>query len=948
MKMKLICGKKVLLPFLLFYVSALSYGQGSFSAYDMLNGFATYWPASVSASQLFRKPAEKIDYATGRATIHIPLYEIRTADFVLPISISFVTGGQLQDQLAGQMGLGWQLEAEPMITRQIRGMPDEFYFLTDSLVHNKHNDEYYPLRYVTGQADFQQDIFNFRLLSGSSTFILGESANRYFHPRLLTQEGTKVTVPGGRVSSNFSNPIHITDRSGNRYVFGGENSARELTYQGNGESVTSWKASEIVSPGGDCINFSYLDAAPLEYPSSRYDFYMVEDNYPELDPSDDIPPHPGYWVGVNGKKNYYYMSSTEPGPTSGTLKPVFKKWTRVNDVLYANPGSRVRPRPIQRIDFAGGSVRFSYSADNKLLEKMDVYSGSQLLRSVRFTMSATFLPFLTKVEMLGSDGKSSGCYHLKYDSYFGDRSPYSQGDLVPLQHLSVNRPSDHQACTFSLGAAGNPYFPRYREGDLRSVTYPSGGRTEYNYEYGFVHPPIGSLTYSETGLLRLSSIVEHPVCGIPVSRQFKYGDSKTLNGIGYTRFPVDGSAFTKEYRKHYISQFLGRYSATSGRARVYCNQNQLSGERLVYYPFVQETVNGVSTLHHFPCYSSFEQGVTPRFPDPIGYGQFLSMEDSCNHSSGGQSISAQKVSQRYGRNMVSELITTGIFENAGNLYDAAYQSLSIRELCMSSYYEESVEVIQQRSGEDSRNDENLNGSGIASRNEIRTYSSTSPDQLLSISTDRERVEFSYPDNNPSKAAHARMKANNELDTPVETRHYVDGVLRKRLVYDFQLDSKATRGYSLSAVSESTDASGGSLRVAEQYHNYLRCGRPSQVTRQDGSVVAIVWGYGGLHPIAFVEGMTANALSAAGISLEQAAASHTISESVYTLLNSLRGTHPEARVTTYRYKPMVGVVQRTDPDGSSETYSYDASGRLSETKNNHQKTKATYEYHEANQ
>lgn len=960
MKLKTIYGKSALLTFFLFCVSNYSFGQKGFSAYDMANGFNSFWPASVSASQLFNKPDENIDYATGRATIRIPLYEIRTADFVLPISISFNTGCLAKNQLAGQIGAGWQLEAEPMITRRVRGLPDEFHFLADSAARRSQY-EYYALRLVAGQADFQEDIFYYRLLSGNSGFVLSESAERYFRPRLLTNEGTVVTVPGGRVNTTFSNSIIITDPSGNRYVFGDKSSARELTYQGGDESVTSWKASEIVSPGGDRIQFSYWDAAPLEYPYSRYDFYMVEDNFTELRTDQGVPPHPGYWKGVNGKMNYYYMADTQTDPMSGKLVPVFKKWDMVNNLSYSNPGSRVLPRPIQRIDFAGGSVRFSYGTRTGLLERIDVYSGNKILRSMRFTTTNSYLPFLSKVDMLGEDGKSTGHYFFGYSSYregaaessynhsVGDQSYYGTQDYVHAQEVSIFRPSDQRTFTFSLGSEGNSYFPLIRDEKLRFVIYPSGGRTEYNYEYGHVNMPKGHPMGTTSNSYRLYSIVEHPVCGAPVTRKFRYGDSKSLNGVGYARFPVDCSAFRQEYRKHYIGRDnLGRYVPCSGRARLYSNQNQMAEDYLIYYPFVEETVNGISTLRHFPCYSNFEYGVASRFPDPIGYGQFLCMEDSCIRLRDSRAFSVRySFPGDFGRKAISEMKMTSLFEN-GNLEEAARQSLSIMDLCLRSYQTNTVEVMQMEPQQASWKEKNLDGSDIASRKESRTYLGNLSGLLLNVSTDRERVEYSYPSSNLNKAAHVLMKARNELDIPVETRHYVDNVLRKRLVYDYEPDNKTARGYSLSAIRESTSTSGGTLRVVEQYHNYLRCGKPSQVTHQDGRITSIVWGYGGLHPIAFVEGMTSEAVASTGISLEAVAASHIIDESVYTRLDYLRRTHPEARVTTFRYRPMVGMVKRTDPDGSSESYSYDTSGRLSKTVNNNQKTVATYEYHEANQ
>ena len=36
---------------------------------------------------------------------------------------------------------------------------------------------------------------------------------------------------------------------------------------------------------------------------------------------------------------------------------------------------------------------------------------------------------------------------------------------------------------------------------------------------------------------------------------------------------------------------------------------------------------------------------------------------------------------------------------------------------------------------------------------------------------------------------------------------------------------------------------------------------------------------------------------------------------------------DAHVTTYTYKPMVGITSVTDPSGRRKTYDYDTSGRL---------------------
>ena len=106
-------------------------GQSVPGSYDIAARSQSFCPASRQASELFCKKPEAMDYSTGRATIRIPVYTIRTASFTLPISLSYTTGGIKAEQKNGSVALGWTLEAEPVISREVRGLPDERSFLYD-------------------------------------------------------------------------------------------------------------------------------------------------------------------------------------------------------------------------------------------------------------------------------------------------------------------------------------------------------------------------------------------------------------------------------------------------------------------------------------------------------------------------------------------------------------------------------------------------------------------------------------------------------------------------------------------------------------------------------------------------------------------------------------------------------------------------------------------------
>ena len=63
--------------------------------------------------------------------------------------------------------------------------------------------------------------------------------------------------------------------------------------------------------------------------------------------------------------------------------------------------------------------------------------------------------------------------------------------------------------------------------------------------------------------------------------------------------------------------------------------------------------------------------------------------------------------------------------------------------------------------------------------------------------------------------------------------------------------------------------------------------------------------------------------------------------------ALRLLIPEAMITTYVYKPLVGVTQITGPYGISENYKYDETNRLEEIKNDKGEVLKTFEYNYKN-
>ena len=75
-----------------------------------------------------------ISLFTGTPQINIPLYTITEGSLSLPVSLSYNPNAVKPDAHPGWVGLGWSLNAGGVITRKVRGMPDEFFWDEDLLI----------------------------------------------------------------------------------------------------------------------------------------------------------------------------------------------------------------------------------------------------------------------------------------------------------------------------------------------------------------------------------------------------------------------------------------------------------------------------------------------------------------------------------------------------------------------------------------------------------------------------------------------------------------------------------------------------------------------------------------------------------------------------------------------------------------------------------------------
>lgn len=213
-------------------------------------------------------------------------------------------------------------------------------------------------------------------------------------------------------------------------------------------------------------------------------------------------------------------------------------------------------------------------------------------------------------------------------------------------------------------------------------------------------------------------------------------------------------------------------------------------------------------------------------------------------------------------------------------------------------------------------------------------------QLTSQSTQsslKENLEtkYYYPQDLTTEPFVSEMITNNRIDTPLKTETFRGGTKQSEQKTEYAKD--ATTGNLLlpkfiyAAKFPNSLSTANSLEKKITYDKYDDVGNILQYTLESGTPVAIIWGYNKTKPIAKVENAT----------YDQASAAYATNE------NTFRNNLPNTMITTYTYKPLIGVSTVTDPKGLTTYYEYDEFNRLKVVKDSQGNILSENQYHYKN-
>ncbi len=936
------------------------------------------------------------------------------------VNLSYYGTGFVPAKKANYVGLDWSLDFGGSVTRTVRGVADDFMlggssnelygYLEGVRACNRDNYSIYTGNYshspVSSSAgvgikcgtfsyELEPDIFNFNFAGKSGYFYIGNNGI----PVIASEEkGLRIDITGlsskqplqmfddGSRCKTKESTITITDGKGVKYHFGGKFENLDISYPMGGSqsasskfTITAWNLYKIEYPNNNVIDITYIPV-PIDLSDRTFCYdrdFMQNIKEPLVLFLDQAFVYErsihaeryGYSIG-----NLLYDGAVRWGDGSS-----------YNDtgIGYARQQASKKSLP-QRITFNDTQiVSFNYERFDKYAQhRLPSYrltgiafsnQVGQAVKSVNLTYyrNKDYF-FLDKVKMF-LKSKLSFEYFKEYsfDYYSKDNLPDDSTTGIDYYGYWNGQPATPLVPKFTVNksTADYAFTETFRESNpslfstslLKSITYPSKGKTEFiyephsysqkldrNYASQFKNVIIDANGYTGGG--RVQKIINYAETGqIADTKEYKYIKNYNPNVAG----TASSGILSNYYRfLNYISKHNsnGQYE----KLDVYSNnvaESAMNGTPVLYSEVTEIGSNNSYTKYFFtdhvthPDNMAFHtiwndlEGVSPVYDYRPSNILNIDLPFSSNSKKRGRIFKQELYDSSFNKiretlTEYTDVATPSEWHNFATLSKASYvNKYNIRQYG-NTFVPTKVTTT-----------EIFPSSTVNSVTEYR-YRYDKPhvlEEIKTIDSDNEEIYTSYV---YATGLNAAMADKNMVEIPIADIQRKNGKLiyGSRTTYSQDLSTsnlvKPTQVELLDMVTQSTipDAT---------FDLYDSKGNLLQYTR-NGISTTLLYGYNQSLPLVKIEGATyaqlASILSFPNTndgykSLQLITSSNSDTYADYetqTLLPLLDGLRQntllkEYQITTYTHDPLIGVTSITPPSGLRQIYLYDKANRLKEVK-----------------
>lgn len=443
-------------------------------------------PPSPDAAALGKYGQIPVDKSTGIPQISIPLYEIKTPRFSLPISLSYHASGIKVEEISSWVGAGWVLNAGGVITRTIVGLPDDGGLGILNYPVKNASDVQFPRDWsffgnvLNRLQDTEPDNFFYNFNGHSGAFVFG-------------QDNNPVLIPYAPVRIHFSTShgFDVTDEQGNKYSFNTTES--ESSNIPDMSAISSWYLTQMVSADlSDTLKFVYSTDSS-EQVSLNYNF--SQDIGPTYDPSTR-------GLNLNTILQQIVSTISEREYTQVRIHSILFKGGKVD---FIGKGGRLDEGKVSLdsvivYNYNGSTNQYNRLRSFKLLQ--DYFYSTYAVPSTIYEevdeMDKHRLKLTGLVELDKNDD-SIKATHFDYNttilpqvhSYAQDNWGYFNGQtqnptLLQGQYVNSGLGLPGAQPVYFIGgdsaADRSLSSTNMQAGVLQKITYPTGGYTTFSYE----------------------------------------------------------------------------------------------------------------------------------------------------------------------------------------------------------------------------------------------------------------------------------------------------------------------------------------------------------------------------------------------------------------------------------------------------------------------------------
>jgi YD repeat-containing protein len=449
-----------------------------------------YVPPSASAASLGKFGDIPVGLHTGIANISIPVFSYKGINngLFLNVSLDYHAGGIRVEEVGGNMGMGWALSSGGVITRTMRGQPDDlptYGYIAMSPVQapsNNPDSQNIENTYVNNGYDSQQDEFDYNFNGHSGKFVLDGNGN----PVLIEQQNVVIQhIPGSGTGGLPYQGFIATDENGVKYIFeDNETTSISVTNLYGTTYSSSWYLTAMITPfSTDTIKFTYTSA------NEYYSTFASETRQNQYSSDGVTVSQTANIVGTQG--NTYTVVSKK-------IKKITCPNEVVLDFFYI---------PVTRCDLHGDSILSQIRQTDGITgatKSIYLYQSYIDQFGLKYTLSpapcdTTVFTASTALRLrLDSVQEASGSvskppYVFQYnDNYLLPTRDSKLEDFWGYYNGTLNAGSNTLVPYYLYSNGTTSYFldgadrrsdsNNVKAGSLTQIKYPTGGTTTFNYE----------------------------------------------------------------------------------------------------------------------------------------------------------------------------------------------------------------------------------------------------------------------------------------------------------------------------------------------------------------------------------------------------------------------------------------------------------------------------------